>query len=128
MTRGAVGGGGKGLWGWICMGREGVVMGEVGGVGVVRAPSARSGGGVVGAAEGARRVLHGSRLVQNEACARTRTKARENGEGGGKGRGDGRRRSLEGGATVGAGGGRREGERAREWAGPGRAPRREAKI
>ena len=60
MTRGAAGGGGKGLWVGICMGWEGGVMGEVGGVGVVRAPSARSGGGVVGAAEGVRRVLHGS--------------------------------------------------------------------
>ena len=87
--------------------------------------------GAAGASSARRRRCGGSstapRLAQNEACARTRTKSRERGEGGGKGRGDGRRRSLERAAAVEVGGGRKEGERARDWAGPGGTPRREAK-
>ena len=55
-------------------------MGEGGGVGVVQAPPARSGGGVVGAAEGVRRgssMHHGSsHLAQNERPARAREKNR----------------------------------------------------
>ena len=127
MTRGATGEG-EGVVGVdICMGSGGGSDGRGGGVGVVRAPPARSGGGSSARRRWCGGSSTGPRLAQNEACARTRRRSRENGEGGGKGRGDGRRRSLERAAPVEVGGGRKGGKRARDWAGPRGAPRRDAK-
>ena len=53
------------LWGWRWMEMGVWVMGEGERVGVVRGQPARSGGGVLGAAEAVWRALLGPRLEQN---------------------------------------------------------------
>ena len=96
-------------------------------MGVVRGEPARSGGGVLGAAEAVRRGLLGPRLAQNRACAHTGTKSRESSAGGSKKRGGGRRLRLKRAAAVGVGSGRWGSERGWVRAGGRGAPCREAK-
>ena len=82
----------------------------------------------LGRQRGCAGVVLSSSSCAKRPCARKQTKRRERGARGSEGRRGDRRRGLERAAVGEAGGGQREGERARVWAGPGSAPLKRQKL